>query len=156
MKFSKREDVEASIDAVFRAVSDFPAFERAALRRGVEVSRRDEMETIGPGMSWAARAPIRGRLRDVAIRVADWQPDTSLTLSADSSGVLGTLQVELVALSRQRTRMLVALELRAATMGSKLLLQSMKLTKGSLDKRFARRIADFAAEIAARQHRPGK
>ena len=60
------------------------------------------METIGPGMSWAARAPIRGRLRDVAIRVADWQPDTSLTLSADSSGVLGTLQAAEIASRQQR------------------------------------------------------
>ncbi|MCR8725959.1 SRPBCC family protein [Frigidibacter sp. ROC022] len=155
MKFSKREDIEAPLDVVFRAVSDFNAFERSAMRRGIEVSRRDDLEQPGVGMAWDVRAPVRGRLRDISIRVAAWAPETSLALNADSSGILATLTVELVALSRNRTRMQVGLELRAVTMSSKLLLQSMKLAKHSLDARFAKRVADFGTEIEGRQTKVG-
>ena len=34
MKLSTREDIAASIDAVFAELTDFDGFERAALRRG--------------------------------------------------------------------------------------------------------------------------
>ncbi len=154
MKFSKREDIEAPIDVVFRAVSDFHSFERAALRRGIDVGRRDELELPGPGMSWLARAPLRGRLRDITIRLTEYSPQSSLMLNADSSGVQGSLAVELVALSKGRTRVQVGLELKAVTLTARLLLQSTRLAKASLDRRFARRVAEFAAEIEDRQRRP--
>jgi hypothetical protein len=156
MKFSKRQDIEAPIDVVFAAVSDFPGFERAALRRGIEVQRRDELDLPGPGMAWQARAPIRGRWRDIAIRLTGYDPATGLTLDVDSNGVFGAMAVELVALSRARTRVQVGLELKPATLTARLLIQSLKLAKASLDRRFARRVSDFAAEIESRQQRLSK
>lgn len=155
MKFSKREDIEAPLDVVFRAISDFTAFERAAMRRGVEVARRDDLAQPGVGMAWDVRALVRGRQRDISIRIASWTPETGLALNADSSGMLVTMTVDLVALSRNRTRMQVGLDLRAVTMTSKLLVQSLKLAKASLDKRFARRVADFGSEIEDRQKKTG-
>jgi len=37
MKFAAREDIEAPIEYVFSQISDFPALERSALRRGADV-----------------------------------------------------------------------------------------------------------------------
>jgi carbon monoxide dehydrogenase subunit G len=156
MKFSKREDIEAPADTVFRAVSDFHAFERAAMRRGIEVARRDEMELPGPGMAWAVRAPVRGRIRDIAIRLTRWQPDQSMYLAADSGGLVAAVEAELVELSRNRTRLQVGLELRAVTMTSKLFLQSLRLAKGTLDRRFAKRVWEFAREVEDRHQRGAK
>ena len=156
MKFSKREDIEAPLDVVFRAVSDFRSFERAALRRGIEVSRRDELEQPAPGMAWAARAPIRGKLRDIALRLTSYAPSTALAMFAESAGMLAVVTVDLVALARNRTRVQVGLEMTGTTMASRLLLQSLKLGKAALDRRFAARIADFAIEIETRQKKSSK
>lgn len=153
MKLSKREDIEAPLEVVFRAVSDFNSFERAALRRGIEVSRGDDRAVPGPGMIWKVRAEIRNRPRDIAIRLVGWAPDTAIVLHADSTGVLATMTVDLVALSRQRTRLQVGLEMKAATLTARLLIQSMKLAKSSLDKRFGKRVTEFAREIESRQQR---
>ena len=114
------------------------------------------MDAPGIGMAWAARAPIRGRLRDIDIRLTAFAPDTALAVEAGTGGILATLTVDLVALARSRTRVQVGLELRAATMASRLMLQSLKLAKASLDKRFAKRIGEFAAEIEDRQKRLGR
>jgi hypothetical protein len=156
MKISKREDIEAPLDVVFRAVTDFAAFERSALRRGIEVSRRDELDTPGPGMAWRARAPIRNKPRDISIRLVGWTPQTAMLLNIDSNGVLATMTVDLVELSRARTRLQVGVELKAVTMTSKLLLQSMKLAKASLDRKFAKRIGDFAQEIEQRHQKAAR
>jgi carbon monoxide dehydrogenase subunit G len=156
MKFSKREDIEAPIERVFRAVTDFATMERAALRRGIEVARRDEMTAPGPGLKWAVRAPVRGKMRDIAIEITGYTPETGLAALAGSNGIAATITVDLVALSRNRTRLQVGLDLRASTLSAKLLLQSLRLAKASLDRRFARRIADFAADLEARHQRPDK
>ena len=54
MKFSTNEDVEAPIDAVFEMLCDFESFERAAMRRGAEVQRVDQLVAPGVGMIWDA------------------------------------------------------------------------------------------------------
>jgi hypothetical protein len=156
MKFSKREDIEAPIQAVFEAVSDFHALERAALRRGIEVARLDDRADPAPGMAWAISAPIRGKRRDISLTLVEFAPGTGLAADAASGGITGHVTVDLVALSRSRTRMQFGLDLRASTLSARRLLQSMKLAKATLDRRFARRIADIAAEIERRHAGPGR
>ena len=151
MKFSKREDIEAPIDVVFGAAADFAAFERGALRRGIEVARRDALTVPGPGMVWAVRAPVRGKIRDILVELTGYAPDTGLAALAESSGITATVTLDLVALSRNRTRLQVGLDLRAGTLSARLLLQSLQLAKSSLDRRFARRVADFAARYRERR-----
>jgi hypothetical protein len=66
------------------------------------------------------------------------------------------MTVDLVELSRARTRLQVGIEMKAVTMTSKLLLQSMKLAKASLDRKFAKRIGDFAQEIEQRHQKAAR
>lgn len=156
MKISRREDIEAPLDVVYREVTDFAAFERSALRRGVEVSRLDDLGHTGPGNVWAARATVRNKPREFSIRLASWTPDTALVLDIDSSGFLATMNVDLVELSRTHTRLQVGVEVKAVTMTSRLLLQSAKLAKSSLEKRFAKRVGDFARDIELRHRKAAR
>jgi len=151
MKFSKREDIEAPADFVFRAMSDFQALERAAMRRGIEVSRLDARTRTEPGMSWLVRAPVRGRIRDITITLTRCVPDQVLETTAESGGIDALGSIELVALSRTRTRVQVGLEVKPKTFTTRLLVQSLKLAKHTLDARFARRVAEMARHIEKRQ-----
>ena len=104
MKFSSREDIEAPIDFVFDAVSDFDGFERQALRRGADVQRTDALPEKGPGMSWKARFPFRGKERKTDAKLTVFDEPNGLTLVSDTGGLHGNVNVDLVALSARRTR----------------------------------------------------
>ena len=43
MKLASKKDVEAPIAQVWAALTDFETWERAAMRRGVEVARTDSL-----------------------------------------------------------------------------------------------------------------
>jgi hypothetical protein len=58
--------------------------------------------------------------------------------------------IELVAMSRSRTRMNLSLDARPRTIPAKLMVQSMKLARQSVVKRFQRRVADYAADLENR------
>jgi hypothetical protein len=156
MKFSKRQDVEAPLPVVFAAVSDFAGLERAAMRRGIEVARQDRLEQKAAGMSWRIVAPIRGRPREIVLRLVAYNPETDMRLTAESGGIDAVVTIALMELSRTRSRLQFGVELTASTLTARVLLQSAKLAKGSLDRKFAKRIEDFAADIAARQKKPGR
>ena len=155
MKFSAKEDIEAPIDFVFEQLSDFNSFERSALRRGAEVQRIDNLPAPGPGMAWDTRFKLRGRERELNIELTSFDAPNGMVISSRSPTMGGDMVVDLVALSRGRTRMSVEINLRPKTLSARLLVQSLKLARNSLGKRFRERVATFAEELEDRHKKNG-
>lgn len=152
MQFSTKEDIETPIDEVFSLLSDFEGFERLAIRRGIEVRRDRDVTPPGPGMEWSARVLMRGKPRDLRLTLAQYDRPTAMRVDALSQGLDGTLTVDLLSLSKRRTRMAVVLELKPKTLPARLLIQSLRLTKATLTKRFKLKVATFAKSL---ENRPG-
>lgn len=150
MKFSTRQDIEAPIDFVFHRATDFNGFERQALRRGVDIERADDRADIGTGMTWNAAFSFRGKHRKVRAELADYDPPNAMMIESNSGGVAAHFDVEFLPLSRNRTRIKVGLELAPKTMSARLLIQSLRFAKKSLNKRFAARIDQFRKDVENR------
>ena len=144
MKFSTKEDIEAPIEAVFDMLCDFESFERSAMRRGAEVQRIDRLAKPGVGMIWNAVFQLRGKRREMELEMVTFDRPNEIVLESTSSGLIGQMSFELVALSRSRTRVLVELEVKPLNLSARLLVQSMKLAKGSLTRKYKLRIAEYA------------
>jgi len=150
MKFVSKEDIEAPIAEVFAVLSEFESFERSAIRRGIEVNRMGDVAAPASGLAWDVQFSFRGKSRDIHLVLAEFEPVTGLSLSADGGGIEGDMKVELMALSPRRTRLVVSLELTPKTLSGRLLVQSLKLAKSKLNKRFKIRVADFAKSTEER------
>nr|WP_319248244.1 SRPBCC family protein [uncultured Celeribacter sp.] len=148
MKFSTRQDVEAPADHVFGCLTDFAGFERQAMRRGIEASRRDGTPFAGVGTIWDMRAPFRGKMHDVEIELTRFEPPEALYAVARSGGLTVDITLDVLALSRKRSRLQVGCDLRPKSFSARVLLQSMKFAKGSLQKRFEKRAARFCAQMS--------
>jgi hypothetical protein len=153
MKFSSKEDIEAPIGEVFAMLSDFEAYERSAIRRGIEVQRLNETAPGTPEVAWDAKFILRGKQRNVKLNLADFEPPNAMRFEAISQGLEGTFTLDLLALSPGRTRMAVALDLAPKTLSARLLVQSLKLAKSNLSKRFKGRVADYAKQMEDRHSR---
>lgn len=150
MKFSTKEDLEVPIDDVFDMLSDFDHFERAIMRHGAEVSRTDKLDSPGVGMGWHARAKLRGKLREFDVKLSEYIQPTHMLFDVVSKNMRANFLVELVALSRARTRMRVELDVRPQTLSARLLMQSVRLARNTLNRRYKTRIAHFATDLEDR------
>lgn len=150
MKFIAKEDIEVPIDDLFVMLSDFEAFERAALRRGAEVQRTDSLRKPGPGMAWKARFMFRGRERKLAVELVTLEAPGLMTFRGGSQALDGDFRIELVALSRRRTRMAISLEIAPKTLSARLMVQSLKLARNNVTRRFQLRVAGFAKDLETR------
>ena len=146
MKLSGREDIEAPIAKVWSAITDFDALELAALRRGAEVTRTG----VVPAISWKTAFTLRGKRRQVQIRLQQFDRPTHLGADFSSTPVEGSGLVELIELGPNRTRMMVAVEIKPRTLAARLFLQSLKLARGRVNKRFNQRVAQLGRMIEAR------
>ncbi|MCK0096588.1 SRPBCC family protein [Yoonia sp. F2084L] len=146
MKLSTREDIEAPIAYVYERVSDFAAFERRALRQGAQVSCRTEGAPV-VGTIWDIAFEFRGRSRKVQAELTKREAEQALEIESQSDGLIAVTQVDLVALSATRTRVLVSFDMKAKTLTARLLLQSLKLAKAKMTKRFKSRVLDYAESV---------
>lgn len=150
MKFVAQEDVEAPIDFVFEQVTDFAAIERSALRRGAEVQRIDDLDETRPGMKWDAAFDLRGKRREMKLELTELDRPNGLVVASRSPNMTGKMALDLVALSRSRTRINVEIDMTPKTLAAKLLVQSMKLAKSNLTKRFKLRVMGYAKDLEDR------
>lgn len=153
MKFSAREDISGPIEQVFDALCDFEAFERLAMRRGAELQRVDPLTRPGVGMKWRVTYTMRGRKREFDLELVEFDRPDQMVFDARSSGIDARFTVDLLALSRNRTRMSVALDLTPLNLSARLLIQSLKLAKSNLSKRFKDRVAEYGKGLGERLQR---
>jgi len=144
MHFETREDLDCSISQAFAAITDFESFERSAIRRGIEVQRIGTLAPSQGDLAWDAAFVFRGTQRNMHLSLTDFDPPNAITLAASGNGMTGDMQVELLALSPRRTRMSVALSLTPKTLAARLLVQSLKLARNKLNRKFRLRVAEFA------------
>lgn len=146
MKLSTREDIEAPIAYVYGRVSDFAGFERRALRQGIAVKRRSDAAPA-VGTIWDIAFDFRGRARNVQSELTTLDVDHAIRIESQSDGLTADTEIELIALSATRTRVMVSFELKAKTLTARLLLQSLKLAKTKMTTRFKARVLDYAKTV---------
>ncbi len=153
MQFSTHADIQAPIAWVFQQLSDFPAFERQAMRRGADLRRVDDLPRPGLGSAWDVQFQFRGRDRQLRAEVTGFEVPSSLVITAVSPNMGGVSTVELVSLARTTTRMTVSLEVTAKSLSARLLLQSLKLAKGNLTRKFETGVSGYALNLQDRYQR---
>ena len=150
MKLATKKDIEAPIAQVWAALSDHEAWERSAMRRGVEVERTDSLTRSGPGMTWRARFAFRGRQRKAEMQITEMAGPALMGLVVQSDAVEVTSKFELIEMSTRRTRMHVTAEVKPRSLGARLFLQSLRLARRKVDRKFDTRISQLAQELEMR------
>lgn len=150
MNFQVKQDIEAPIEFVFAQMTDFKAFERAAMRRGAEVQRVNDGGEGAVGTAWDAKFQMRGKEREVKIEITECDSPNKIVVSSRAASMGGDMVVELIALSRNRTRVDSIVQLAPKNLTAKLLVQSLKLARKNVLQRLNERMANYAIEVEAR------
>lgn len=150
MHFASKQDIEAPIAAVFQILTDFEAWERAVMRRGIEVERKDKLRHEGPGMRWGARFDYRGKSRELDVELTQLENPALVRFAGVSQALEGLVSVELLELGANRTRMHSSVEITPRSLTARLFLQSLRLARAKLDRKFDQRVAQMAGDIELR------
>jgi hypothetical protein len=131
-------------------LKDFDYWERAAMRRGADVTRTDKLAAAGPGLAWAIRFPFRGRDRKLTLQLTALDAAGQLGFAGTGGSFDGMATVDLMELGARRTRLVVLGEAKPRTLAARLVLQSFKLARGRVQGRIDKRVAAIAMEIEER------
>lgn len=155
MKLSTRTDIAAPAEFVFARLADFGSFEKMAMRRGISLRRLDALIEPGAGMSWDIGFRFRGKQRQMVTDIRRYDVPELIEYAGQSNSFEAVMELFLTELSKSRTRLQVGLELKPRTLGARLMIQSAKLGKGNLERRFRERVEHFAADIERQAERAG-
>ncbi|MGR3483704.1 MAG: SRPBCC family protein, partial [Paracoccaceae bacterium] len=147
MDFTASHDIAAPLDAVWTELSDFQAIEALARDRGASVQPHGPRDGAP---SWSVAFDARGKRREMEVSLRDIDPARGYVADITSSGIEAVSDVTMEAVSPAVTRVTVATAVGAKSLSARLLLQSAKLAKGTLDQRYAGRIADLGRAIERR------
>lgn len=147
MNLTTREDIDAPIAEVWKAVTDFDRFERRLMRRGIDVLRDESCPPATAGAKWRIRPDWKGKSYEVDAELISIEVPDGFAMEAHGAGIIAVGVVDLVALSKARTRLLVSVDMRSTTLASRLLLQSLRFARGSIVNRFEARVKEFAREL---------
>ena len=147
MKFSAQEEIDAPAAEVFARISDADRFEERVRERGGKIAR-SPAEGFGIGTTWDALVAIRGKSRKLTMKMVDMTPGERMSFEGGTSGMDLNVILDTTALTPKRTRMRLQVEAKPKTLAARLLIQSAKLAKGRIDRRFKDRFSDFAKAMA--------
>ena len=101
-------------------------------------------------MAWTARFDYRGKSRKADLTLSEMVEPSHLGFSLLSDAIEIVSRVELIEMSAKRTRIIVDSEIKPRSLGARLFLQSLRLARARIDRKFDQRAAQLAGEIEAR------
>ena len=131
------------------------SFEQAARGRKISLRRLDTLALPGAGMSWDIGFMFRGKPRQLVADIRRFDRPELLEYAGVSSSFEAALALNMISLSSARTRLHVVLEMKPRTLGARLLIQSAKLGRGNLERKFTDRITRFGQALEARARQAG-
>lgn len=146
MKFSTRQDTDLSPEYLFDVISDFDRLERLLTRRGAVVRRVDPASEPGAGMAWLINFDWRGKSRHLRLDVTRFDRPENISMEGVSDMFEISLDMTVIALTRTRARLQFEVDVRPRSMKARLLLQTAKLGKSQLDRKFALRVAELLGD----------
>lgn len=150
MRLSAKQDIETPAAFAFAALADFESWERAAMRRGVDVQRTDKLAHATAGMTWKVAFNFRGKQRNLDLRLLNMTPNSKLEFSALSSAIDLAVSFEIVEMSARRARLHMVTNVTPLTLTAKLFIQSLRLARARVDRRYALRLSQTVFEIEQR------
>lgn len=129
LKFKVSDDVEAPAEWVWNGFTDFGAIEADVAARDADISRVGDWSEPALGVAWRGSVPVRGKVRTIEARIASFKPEEELVVHSRIGGMTCHYEVGFKALSDNVTRVAVTLELKAATLSARLLLQTLKIAR---------------------------
>lgn len=153
MNVTASEEIAAPIAHVFAELSDVGRVERAAVRRGIAMQRRDTLDGPCAGMTWDMRLVFRDRPHEVALRLTRFDPPCGMVLRGTSALIEGDLVLDLAALAPARTRLDLGLTVVPRSLQGRMLVQSIRLARGTLTRRLAARLGAHARDLEDRYRR---
>jgi uncharacterized protein YndB with AHSA1/START domain len=140
-------ELNAPVDYIFARITDHADFEALLMGYGANIERLDELDALGAGMKWAIDGSFRGKERSVEVELTEITPNEYIAYQSVSKDVNANVAMELERLSGVRTRFSINLAPKANTISARLILQSAKLARKSLEKRINNRFADFCTRL---------
>lgn len=150
MQLAAVEDIEAPVHYVFDQLSDFAALQRSALRRGFDVQRTDRLAGNALGMTWIASYELRQTRLSLGLELTKFDAPHMLVVEGDSKTLGGVMTLDLVALSRGRTRVKLDVDVQARTLTTRLLIQSFRLARVHPSITVKNKLNDYARRIEQR------
>ena len=148
MQFSHRIDKDLPADTLFDAASDFNRIERMLLRRGVSVTRVGEVADAA--QAWDIAFDWRGQRREVRLVLVQFDRPEKMVLTGRSDPFDLKINLSVVALSRQKSRLSFVMEAKPRNMRARLTIQTAKLGRAQLNRKFAKKISSFVDDAIAR------
>mgnify|MGYP002712920617 CR=1 FL=1 len=98
-------------------------------------------------MAWDVAFDLRGKRREMRLSVAQFDRPEKVVILGDAESLALTVEMTVIALTPAKSRVIFELEARPQTIRARLMLQTAKLGKAQLDRRYQRRIEDFVHQM---------
>ncbi|MBL4751633.1 MAG: SRPBCC family protein [Amylibacter sp.] len=147
MDFESKQDIKASADHVFAQLADFDFYESYAMRVGAQVERQDNFTQPQAGMRWNVKGHFRGKDRTVELTLDSYRPSDTISYICKAKSLDAVVKFDVIPLSHTETRLRAIVTVQAKGLSARIALQSAKLAKKTLDRKFDTRMRDFANKI---------
>lgn len=144
MELNIKQDFDAPIEYIFERMTDFEAHEKRALLADVVINSK----TATPDAStWNVTFEWRGKERNAEIEVSEIIKNEHMSVVAASPNLFAEADLKFLSLSPLLTRIRLKSTLKSKTLKARLMIQSARIAKKSIEKRLQNRLGGLAAEL---------
>lgn len=149
MRLKSTHVINAPKDYVFDRISDFDSFERYIHEQGGTAERTDDVAGIQVGMSWHISGTFRKKNRKVDMTLDHYYPSDKMKYAVETENMNASIFFELSEIAPGQTEMSLFIDPEARNISARLILQSVKLAKKTIEKRITTRVQNFGDQIEA-------